>query len=118
MFERIISSGISFAWTIRIAMFLFLALLSFACAACSSNIAHAPKKTSLKRFIRPFDELPYFLVAVASFCVFWGLYIPNNFIILYAESIGMSESMSNYQLAILNATRYQSILGTVSKING
>lgn len=106
MFERILSSGISFAWTIRITMFLFLALLCFACATCGSNITHVPRKSSIKRFIRPFDELPYLLVSVASFCVFWGLYIPNNFIILYAESIGMSKSLANYQLAILNATRY------------
>lgn len=117
MFQRILLSGISFAWTIRITMFLFLALMGLACAISSSNITHVPRKPSIKRFIRPFDELPYLLVAAASFCVFWGLYIPNNFIILYAESIGMSKSEANDQLAILNATRLASMRKKTSRRN-
>jgi hypothetical protein len=106
MFNHILSSGISFAWTIRIIMFFFLALLTFASVACDSNIVHTPKRVSPWEFIRPFTELSFLFVATAAFCVFWGIYIPNNFIILYAEAVGMPKGLASYQLVILNATRY------------
>ncbi|KAL1301917.1 hypothetical protein AAFC00_006094 [Neodothiora populina] len=110
MFNNIIDAGVSFGWTIRIIAFTFLALLSFACVFTKSRLDHKPKPLIIMDFIRPLKEVPFLFLTAAGFFAFWGIFIPNNFIVLYAQSIGMSVNLSNYQLVVLNAA---SIFGRV-----
>lgn len=105
MFNRLIADGLSFGWTIRVLDLTFLVLLVFACLATTSNLHHTPTRVSIHTFIQPFTELKFVLLALAAFFVFWGVFIPINCIIVYAESLGISSDLANYQLVILNASR-------------
>ena len=106
MFNNLIADGLSFGWTIRALALTFLILLAFASLVTTSNLHHKPTPVSFRTFINPFTELKFVLLALAAFFVFWGVFIPINYIIVYAESLGMSTNLSNYQLVILNASRW------------
>ena len=56
-------------------------------------------------FIRPLTELPFFLLTLSCFLIFMGMFLPINFIILYAIKQGMSLRLAGYLIAILNASR-------------
>ncbi|RDH31467.1 major facilitator superfamily domain-containing protein [Aspergillus welwitschiae] len=103
MFDYLIADGLSFGWTIRAIALTFLILLSFASFVTTSNLKHQPKPVSLLSFVRPFKELKFVLLALAAFFTFWGVFIPINYIVVYAKSLGMSSIFSNYQLVALNA---------------
>ncbi|KAL4996291.1 major facilitator superfamily domain-containing protein [Aspergillus recurvatus] len=70
---------IGFPWTIRICAFLFLGLLCIALVVVEPRVWPKPKPWELKAFFRPLRE-PAFLTTTLS--------------------------LANYQIAILNATRY------------
>lgn len=106
MFDYLIADGLSFGWTIRAIALTFLILLSLASIATTSNLKHQPTPVSLRSFVRPFREVKFVLLALAAYFTFWGVFIPINYIVVYAESLGMSLVFSNYQLIALNAARY------------
>ncbi|XRM40815.1 hypothetical protein ABZX51_004123 [Aspergillus tubingensis] len=103
MFDYLIADRLSFGWTIRAIALTFLILLSFASIATTSNLKHQPMPVSLRSFVRPFREVKFVLLALAAYFTFWGVFIPINYIVVYAESLGMSLIFSNYQLIALNA---------------
>lgn len=106
MFDYLIADGLSFGWTIRAIALMFLILLLFASIATTSNLKHQPTPVSLRSFVRPFREVKFVLLALAAYFTFWGVFIPINYIVVYAESLGMSLVFSNYQLIALNSARY------------
>lgn len=106
MFDYLIADGLSFGWAIRAIALMFLILLSFATLVTTSNLKHQPTRISLRPFLRPFTEPRFVLLALAAYFTFWGVFIPINYIVVYAESLGMSSILSNYQLVALNAARY------------
>lgn len=87
----------------RAAAFLMLGLLIYGNLTIRSRIPPTPKPWSLGEFITPLGELPYFLVVFASFLFFFGMFLPFNYIILYAVANGMSMRLASYMLAVLNA---------------
>lgn len=93
----------SFGWSMRAAAFLILGLLIFANLTVRSRLPPSPKPWSLHEFISPLGELPFFLLVLASFLFFFGVFLPFNYIILYAEANGMSARLASYMLAVLNA---------------
>ena len=101
MVDRLIDE-VGFGWSMRIAAFLILALTIYANLTVRSRIPPTPKPWSIREFIEPLQELPFFLVVFASFLFFFGLFIPFNFIILYAEANGMSTRLALYMLAVQN----------------
>ncbi|EKG10409.1 Major facilitator superfamily [Macrophomina phaseolina MS6] len=110
MFSRMIDDGVSFGWTVRTIAFLFLGLLAIACLSCKSRLNHTPKPFVPLEFVKPLADMRFLTLALGSFFFFWGIFLPTNYIILYAEAHGMSDSLANYQLAILNA---MSIFGRI-----
>ncbi|KAL8998459.1 MAG: hypothetical protein Q9169_002496 [Polycauliona sp. 2 TL-2023] len=102
MVDRIIARS-GFPWAMRGAAFLLLGLLIYANLTVRSRIPPSPKPWSLMEFILPLQELPFFLVVSASFCFFFGMFLPFTFIILSAQHDGMSERMAAYLVPILNA---------------
>lgn len=102
MIEHLIGE-VGFGWSMRIAAFLILALMTYANLTVRSRLPPMPKPWSLREFVEPLKELPYFLVVSASFLYFFGMFVPFNFIISYAEYNGMSTRLANYMLAVLNA---------------
>ncbi len=102
MVQRLIAQT-SFGWSMRAAAFLILGLLIYANLTIRSRLPPNPTPWSLREFISPLRELPFFLVVLASFFFFFGLFLPFNYIILYAEANGMSSRLASYMLAVLNA---------------
>ena len=107
MVQRIVDRS-GFGWSMRAAAFFILGLLIYANCTVRSRLPPTPKPWSLKEFITPLGELPFFLVVFGSFLFFFGMFLPFNYIILYAEAKGVSTRLASYMLAILNAV---SVLG-------
>ena len=101
---------IGFPWTMRVSAFLILGLLTIANLTVRSRIPPSPRPFSIMDFIRPLKEPAFATLGLAAFVVFLGFFIPFNFVTLSALSLGMDKNLSNYLLAILNAT---SIFGRI-----
>ncbi|KAL5334726.1 major facilitator superfamily domain-containing protein [Aspergillus crustosus] len=111
MVNRIIPI-LEFGWAMRICAFTSLFLLVITNLTIRSRLQHQ-KRTPLCRpldFIRPLREVPFVLTSTATFFLFWGLFLPFAFIPTQAQRYGMSNYLSSYLLAILNAA---SILGRI-----
>ena len=93
---------IGFPWTMRVAAFLILGLLIPANLTVKSRLPPTPRSFGFRAFIKPLGELPFVLMVVGSFFMFFGIFLPFNFIVLQAEAIGMPRSLSTYLVAILN----------------
>lgn len=102
MVERLVVR-VGFGWAMRAAAFLILALLIYANLTVKSRLPPSPKPWSLHEFVDPLKELPFFLVVTSSFLFFFGMFLPFNYIILYAEENGMSRRLASYLIPILNA---------------
>lgn len=102
MIEQLITRT-SFGWAMRAAAFLFLGLLVLGNLTIKSRMEPKPTPFSLQDFLDPFKETTFLLVALGSFFFFWGVFLPTNFMILEAQSDGMSARLAGYLLAILNA---------------
>ena len=96
---------IGFGWTMRAVAFMLFGLLLIANVTVKSRLPHKPRPWKVMDFVVPLKEPKFLFLALGSFFFFWGLFLPINFIVLFAERYGMSESLSNYQLPILNAGR-------------
>jgi MFS family permease len=92
-----------FGWAMRSVAFLFLGLLIIGNLTVKSRLQPKATPFVVGDFLNPFKETPFLMVSLGSFFFFWGVFLPTNFIILEAQSYGMSERLSNYLLAILNA---------------
>ena len=102
MVERLVASA-GFAWAMRAAAFLILGLLLYANFTVKSRLPPTPKAWSFQEFVDPLRERPFFLVVCSSFLFFFGMFLPFTYIILYAETNGMSPRLASYLVAILNA---------------
>ena len=102
MVDKIIAHS-GFPWAMRSAAFLILGLLVYANLTVRSRLPPSPKPWSLLEFILPLRELPFFLVVLASFLFFFGMFLPFTFVILSAQHDGMSASLAFYLISILNA---------------
>ncbi|MCJ1412412.1 hypothetical protein MMC19_006506 [Ptychographa xylographoides] len=100
--QRLIPN-IGFPWTMRVAAFIILGMLVIGNLTVKSRLPPNPKPFVLKAFVRPLREPAFALVTVASFFVFFGIFIPFNFITLQGQAVGMSVNLSSYLLAIVNA---------------
>lgn len=94
---------IGFGWTMRALAFMLLGLLIVANLTVKSRLTHTPRPWKVWDFFVPLKDPKFALLAVGSFFFFWGLFIPINFITLYGQYNGMSNSFAFYQIAILNA---------------
>ncbi|MCJ1249423.1 hypothetical protein MMC30_006647 [Trapelia coarctata] len=95
---------IGFPWTMRVAAFLILALLVPAHVTVKSRLSPTPHPFIIRAFVKPLRELPFALMAIGSFFLFFSFFLPYNFVILQAEAIGMPQSLSTYLVVILNGS--------------
>lgn len=95
---------IGFAWTVRIAGFMCLALLALSCVLIKPRL---PPRNSTAMNIRAigylFADRRYVLLIAAMFFIFWGMFMPFYYLPSYGLAHGMSLYMANNLLAILNA---------------
>jgi MFS family permease len=122
MTERLIPQ-VGFPWTMRICAFFVLFMMVNTCCERSlkfyaltiyqvianvtvrSRIPPHPKPLRLKEFVKPLREVPFFLLTLGMFLTFLALFLPFNFIIVQASTIGMSNELAGYLVPILNAVR-------------
>lgn len=93
---------IGFAWTMRAAAFMILGMLVIANLTIKSRLEPIPRPVVLMEFIRPLSEPTFLLVCFGAFFFFFGTFLPFDYLILQAQSDGMSTHLSNYLLAMLN----------------
>ena len=101
--ERLFDA-IGFAWTLRSAGFMCLALLAPSCLLIAPRLP--PRKSAEVKFgdIKGvFSDWRYTLLTAAMFFVFWGMFIPFYYLPTYGLAHGMSSHMANNLLATLNA---------------
>lgn len=97
---------IGFGWTMRVCGFLILALMTIANLTVKSRLPPRPKPFHIKQFTRPLKELPYLLTVLGSFFFFFAMFLPINYIILQAETLGMSSHLAEYLIPILNGASF------------
>jgi len=105
MISRLIPK-VGFGWTMRIFSFMFLFLLVLAMLTVKPRVRPEPRPWSFSEFLKPLREQLFLLNFLGSFFFFLGLFVPFNFLITGAQYYGMDADMANYQLAMLNGTRY------------
>lgn len=96
---------IGFPWTVRILGFIVLLFCGVACFIVKSRLPPRPMPFHFVELVRPFKELRYSLVVVASFFFFWGLYLPFNYLNIQAQQQGVDPTLIPYLLPIVNAVR-------------
>ncbi|KAH9207661.1 major facilitator superfamily domain-containing protein [Leptodontidium sp. 2 PMI_412] len=101
MVQRLIPH-IGFGWTMRALAFMLLGLLVVANLTIKSRLPPARRPFALKDLITPFMEKPFFLLALASFFIYIGGFLPFNFLIVQGVASGMSPSLASYLVPIVN----------------
>jgi MFS family permease len=99
---------VGFGWAMRTCAFLILGLMIFANLSLRSRIPPTKRPFRIMAFIYPLKELPMFLLVAALFFFYWGMFPVFSFITAVANGRGMSLSLAQYTVSILNAG---SILG-------
>ncbi|KAI1106699.1 monocarboxylate permease-like protein [Jackrogersella minutella] len=103
-------ADVGFGWAIRITAFLILGLLTFGNIAVKSRLPPVPKPFTVKEYFIPFTEIEFLLLAIGSFFVYLGAFLPFNFIIVQAKEAGVQTNLTNYLVPIINAA---SIFGRI-----
>ncbi|KAK3361577.1 major facilitator superfamily domain-containing protein [Lasiosphaeria ovina] len=111
MISRMIKLN-GYPWALRTAAFLILGLQIVACLTVRSRTKPVPKKLPAGRLAAPFTESGFAVLLFGIFVLTFGMYIPID----YLPSQGyneahMTEEMSQYLVAILNAASLFGRLG-------
>ncbi|KAH8671582.1 putative MFS monocarboxylate transporter [Xylariales sp. PMI_506] len=95
------NTNLGFGWSVRVLGFIILGLSIVACMTATSN---APRRrTGAPLTVEAWHHPAYTLQVVGLFLCCWAMFFPFFYIPAYSESIGLSVSLSNYLIAILNA---------------
>ncbi|GIC93061.1 uncharacterized protein Aud_009540 [Aspergillus udagawae] len=97
---------VGFGWTMRICAFLILGLLVIANLTISSNLRHAPRPFSVMHYLGPLRELNFGILCTATFFMYWGLFIPFDYIVVEAIHYGMSSRVAWSLVPILNGASF------------
>lgn len=115
MVEKLVPA-VGFGWMMRIIAFLMMLLL------CASNLLvrsfHAPtgwSKITLHDFLSPFRDPTWRWQCTSEVCTMCGIFVPINFIGMFATHQGMSSGNARYLITYLNAA---SIVGRGMAIVG
>ncbi|GAB1217487.1 MFS sugar transporter [Aspergillus terreus] len=102
MIDHLITD-LGFAWAIRIAAFLILAMLIFSNLTVRSRIQPDPKNLRLVDYVKPLRERVYLLTSLGSFLFYLGMFLPIDYIQVQATAYGMGLDLGNYLIPVLNA---------------
>lgn len=101
---------IGFPWMIRTMAFMFMVLLGVACLTVKSRLPPRPRRFVLTQYLSTLKDVRLTVTALASFFFMWGIFLPFNYVILQAQTAGLSPTLIPYLLPILNAV---SIFGRI-----
>ena len=94
---------VGYGWAMRTCAFLILGLMIFANLTVRSRFPPNPRPFSVMAFVRPLTELPMILITAAAFFFYWGMFPVFSFVTAVANERGMSLSLAQYLVSILNA---------------
>ncbi|KAL5041166.1 hypothetical protein BDW71DRAFT_213274 [Aspergillus fruticulosus] len=97
---------IGFPWTMRVCAFMILGLLLITNSTISSNLDHYQRPFKLSQHLRPLQEINYLLICLSSFFLYWGMFVPFDYIVSAGIHYGMSSSMAFNLIPILNGTSF------------
>ncbi|KAH7155341.1 major facilitator superfamily domain-containing protein [Dactylonectria estremocensis] len=97
---------VGFGWAVRACAFLITGMLVFANLAITSNWEHKPKPFCMANYVRPARELNFCIMAASCFFLYWGLFVPFNYIVTEAIHYGMKESLAISLVPILNGASF------------
>ncbi|KAI9666624.1 MAG: hypothetical protein M1821_004560 [Bathelium mastoideum] len=97
---------IGFPWTMRACAFMILGLCFIGILTVKSRIPPVKKPVSIMEFIVPLKEPPFVMLTLGSFLFFLGMFLPINFLILQAQTRGMSANLAGYLIPIFNAVSF------------
>ncbi|ROT35098.1 MFS general substrate transporter [Sodiomyces alkalinus F11] len=101
---------VGFPWAMRVVGLLFLFMLSISCLTIRSRLPPRPKPFVLKEYGMSLREPAMAATVAAMFMIYWGMFLPYNFVILQAEAQGMSPDLVIYVLPIMHSVN---ILGRI-----
>lgn len=90
----------------RTIAFIFLGFQAVGLLTVTSRLEHTPKRINIREFTIHFKDVTFLLNAFGCFFFFWGTIIPLNFLVLSAESQGISANLAGYLTAVFNGVRY------------
>lgn len=102
MVSRLIND-VGFPWAMRTCGFLILALLVVANLTVKAFVPPTPRPVAAAQLLKPLKETDFLFVAAGLFLFGYGFFIPINYLPTQALSAGMSTSLTQYLVAILNA---------------
>ncbi|KAL1877943.1 hypothetical protein Daus18300_002297 [Diaporthe australafricana] len=105
MIPKMIDS-VGFPWAMRAVGFMFMFLLAIACVTVRSRLQLDRKPVDMKEYLRGVREPTMMSTVFGLFLVFWGLFLPYNFVILQARAQGMDGDLVIYLLPIMHAFGY------------
>lgn len=96
---------IGFPWTMRTISLILLVLNIIATFAIKSLLMHMHKPLPLQKYLDQFKDTPFFALLIGMSVFSIGLWLPFNFLITQGKAVGVSHSLSQYLVPILNAGR-------------
>ncbi|KAK2787237.1 hypothetical protein FQN52_007326 [Onygenales sp. PD_12] len=101
--KMLVNPNLSFGWTVRICGFIILAVLLPSCLAIRARLP--PRK---EKFLLPsaFKDIQFASIVTFAFLMILCIFTPIFFLPTYAVKYGMSNQLSSYLLAILNAASF------------
>ncbi|PSR93680.1 putative monocarboxylate transporter [Coniella lustricola] len=94
---------IGFPWAMRTCGFLVLFLLIIANLTVKALHQPKPHPVTAAQLAKPLKEVDFLLIMLGFFLFAYGFFVPINYLPSQALSAGMSASLSQYLLSILNA---------------
>ncbi|EQL00748.1 major facilitator superfamily transporter [Ophiocordyceps sinensis CO18] len=105
-----LTDRVGFPWMMRTMAFVFLALLVFACLTVRSRLPPSPRPFRFADYVESLRDPRMAVTVAGNFLFLWGMFLPFNYVLLQAATVGMSPNLIPYMLPILNAV---SILGRI-----
>ncbi|KAL4972734.1 major facilitator superfamily domain-containing protein [Aspergillus desertorum] len=98
--------GIGFPWTMRVCAFIILGLLLITNFTISCNLDHHRRPFNVSQYERPMQEANHLIMCLASFFLYWGMFVPFDYIVSAGVYYGMSSAMAFNLIPILNGASF------------
>ncbi|KAK7413061.1 hypothetical protein QQX98_008069 [Neonectria punicea] len=105
MAQHLIPS-IGFGWTVQTCAFLISGMLVFANLTVTSNWEHRPKPFHVMTYLWPVGELNFCIMAASCFFLYWGIFVPFDYIVTEAIHYGMKGSLALSLVSIMNGASF------------
>ncbi|KAK9447407.1 MFS general substrate transporter [Limtongia smithiae] len=99
-------ADIGFPWTMRACAFMILGLLVISNLFIRSAMKHTPKPFHIMDYVRPMTELKFVLICIGSFFLYWGMFVPLDYIVTEAQHYGASTYLALSLVPILNGASF------------